>query len=148
MNRSSLDDDALELLLADVLAVVEPVPEDALEAAFAAAGLGKLHEELATLVFDSGDALELVGMRGPAVESRLVSFVHDDVTLDLQLPADDQILLGHLHPAGEATVVVETERGTTIPAVFDEHGRFRVAVPEGALRVRVIGRLVTPFVSR
>jgi len=58
------------------------------------------------------------------------------------------VLIGQFTPAVPAPVQVETEDGTLIPVDPDEYGRFRVTVPDGALRVRIVGVLVTPFVQR
>jgi hypothetical protein len=148
MNIHDFDDARLMQLLADTLAVVEAVPDDAVSAAYAAADLRLISEELATLVFDSGSERELAGMRSAGVEARLLSFVHEDVTVDLQLPGDSHALVGQITPAGDHVVVVETEDGQTIDVDADEYGRFRTAVPEGRLRVRIAGLLVTPWVGR
>ena len=148
MNVHDFDDARLEQLLADTLAVVEAVPDDAVSAAYAAADMRSISEELATLVFDSGSERELAGMRSAGVDARLLSFVHDDVTVDLQLPGDGHALVGQITPAGDHPVVVETEDGQAIEIDADEYGRFRATVPDGRLRVRLVGLLVTPWVGR
>jgi hypothetical protein len=147
MTTRHYDDADLLQVLADALAVVEPVPDDALAAAYAAAELRTIDEELAVLVFDSGGTRELVGMRGPDVDVRLLSFAHGDTTIDLQLPGEGDTLVGQVTPVVAAAVLVETEAGEVVEAAVDSAGRFRVAVPDGVLRVRVVGVFVTPWVN-
>jgi hypothetical protein len=147
MNPQHDNDATLMQLLADTLAAVEPVPADALAAAYAAADLRTIEEELAVLVFDSGGVGELVGMRGPDVDVRVLSFVHDDVTLDLQVGAEGETTIGQVTPALITRVRVENDRGAVVEATLDGAGRFRAETPPGALRVRLVGVLVTPWIT-
>jgi hypothetical protein len=142
------DDDELVGLLGAALAHYEVVPDDALAAAYAAVDLDSLHEELADLVFDSADESALAAMRAVDVETRLLSFVNDHLTLDVELHADGLTIVGQLTPAGDQSLDVERFDGSSVPAEVDEFGRFRVNVPHGPIRLRVVGRLVTPWITR
>ena len=142
------DDDELVGLLGAALAHYEVVPDDALAAAYAAVDLDSLHEELAYLVFDSADESALAAMRAVDVETRLLSFVNDHLTLDVELHADGLTIVGQLTPAGDQSLDVERFDGSSVPAEVDEFGRFRVNVPHGPIRLRVVGRLVTPWITR
>jgi hypothetical protein len=142
------DDDELVALLATTLARYEAVPDDAVQAAFAAVELDTLHEELAALVFDSADESALAAMRAVDFETRLLSFVNDHLTLDVELHADGLTIVGQLTPAGPQQLDVERFDGSSVSADVDEFGRFRVQVPHGPIRLRVVGRLVTPWITR
>jgi hypothetical protein len=142
------DDDELVALLATTLARYEAVPDDAVQAAYAAIELDSLHEELADLVFDSADESALAAMRAVDFETRLLSFVNDHLTLDVELHADGLTIVGQLTPAGPQQLDVERFDGSSVSADVDEFGRFRVQVPHGPIRLRVVGRLVTPWITR
>ena len=58
-----MNDDRLAQLLAETLDAYEPIPDAALDAAYAAIDMDLLSEELAALAFDSASAGELVAMR-------------------------------------------------------------------------------------
>lgn len=141
-------DEALLGALAAVLDGTEAVPQDAVNAAYAAVELGGLNEELAELVFDSTGDRELVAMRSVDAEARLLSFVNDHVTLDLELHADGRTLVGQMTPSGEGQLQVEQFDGTATPVETDSFGRFRVSVEPGPLRLRVVGQMVTPWITR
>ena len=142
------DDDVLVALLGEALDRAEPVPDEAVSAAYAAVELDSLNEELAALVFDSAEESALAAMRAVDVETRLLSFVNDHLTLDVELHADGLTLIGQLTPAGDQTLDVERFDGSSTPAEIDEFGRFRAHVPHGPIRLRVVGRLVTPWITR
>ena len=141
-------DDGLLGVLASVLDGTEAVPDDAVQAAYAAVDLGGVNEELAELVFDSTRDRELLAMRSVDAEARLLSFVNDHVTLDLELHADGRTLVGQVTPIGEGQLQVELFDGTNTPAETDSFGRFRVVVEPGPLRLRVVGQMVTPWITR
>ena len=142
------DDDELTAAVASMLDIAEAVPDDAVEAAYAAVDLGTLHEELADLVFDSADESALAAMRAVDFETRLLSFVNDHLTLDVELHADGLTIVGQITPAGPGGLDVERFDGSSVAAEVDEFGRFRVHVPHGPIRLRVVGRLVTPWITR
>ena len=142
------DDDQLVAHLAAALDGAEAVPDDAVQAAYAAIELDTLHEELAALVFDSADESALAAMRAVDFETRLLSFVNDHLTLDVELHADGLTIVGQLTPAGPERLDVERFDGSAVAAEVDEFGRFRVHVPHGPIRLRVVGRLVTPWITR
>ena len=142
------DDDDLTRLLGEMLDIVEPLPESALLSAYAAADMDLLSEELAALVFDSASASELVGMRGAEAEARLLSFVNDHVSIDLELHANASTIVGQLTPPTDAAVLLEVENGDDVEVLADEFGRFRVEAPSSPIRLRVVGVVVTPWISR
>lgn len=145
MNGAS--DDDLLVMLADMFDTCEQIPDAALQAAYSAIDMDLLSEELAALVFDSASTGELVAMRGTEAEARLLSFVNDHVTIDLELLAGGPIV-GQLSPPTDAELLVEVESGDTVSVPVDEFGRFRVAPPAGPVRLRLVGLVVTPWITR
>lgn len=145
---SGASDDELSVMLADMFDACEPIPEAALQAAYSAIDMDLLSEELAALVFDSASAGELAAMRGPEAEARLLSFVNDHVTIDLELLAGGPTIVGQLSPPTDAELLVEVESGDTVTVPVDEFGRFRVAPPAGPVRLRLVGLVVTPWITR
>jgi hypothetical protein len=143
------DDDALLAELGRALDRLDPVPADAIEAAAAASGLGRLDDELATLVVDS---LLDAGprLRHDAPAARQLSFTTAHLSLEIELGADGETLLGAVSPA--SVVEVETEGpGAAAATHSDELGRFRLVLGQGwcRLRVRASGAsLVTPVIVR
>ena len=87
-------------------------------------------------------------MRASEAEARLLSFVNDHVSIDLELHAGAPIIVGQLSPPTDAQLLVEVEDGDPIEVVADEFGRFRVAVPSSPIRLRVVGLVVTPWITR
>jgi hypothetical protein len=142
------DDDTLVALLGAALDRSEAVPGEAVAAAYVAVELDSLQEELAALVFDSADESALAAMRAVDVETRLLSFVNDHLTLDVELHANGLTLVGQLTPAGDQTLDIERFDGSLVSAEVDEFGRFRAHIPLGPIRLRVVGRLVTPWITR
>lgn len=145
MNGAS--DDDLLVMLADMFDTCEQIPDAALQAAYSAIDMDLLSEELAALVFDSASTGELVAMRGTEAEARLLSFVNDHVTIDLELLAGGPVV-GQLSPPTDAELLVEVESGDTVSVPVDEFGRFRVAPPAGPVRLRLVGLVVTPWITR
>ena len=141
------DDAALEQLVAGGLAAVEPVPAAALSAAYGAIGLVTVDAELAALVYDSLGP-ELVLTRSDEAQARIVTFANDHLTVDLELLADGRTIVGELQPAEAATVELETVGQERVSVAADEFGRFRLVSDATSLRIRVIGRLVTPWITR
>lgn len=143
------DPDAWALgVLAEVLALTEAVPDDAVSAAYAAIEMQTINDELAALVFDSMHENELVATRAAEAEVRLLSFVNDHMTLDLELHGDGTTIVGQLTPPHSEPVEVETDDGDRRSVEPDSFGRFRVAAAGGTIRFRVPGRLVTPWITR
>ncbi len=135
-------------LLGEVLDAAEPIPDDALQAAYAAVDMDLLSEELAALVFDSATTRELVAMRATEAETRLLSFVNDHISIDIELHADASTIVGQLTPPTDAPFMVEVESGDDIEVIADEFGRFRVSVPASPIRLRLVGLVVTPWITR
>jgi hypothetical protein len=149
MNHHDLTDDlVLTDRVSSMLDLTEPVPADAVAAAYAAVEMDGLHEELAALVFDSAEQEQLVAMRSLDLETRLLSFVNDYLTLDVELHADGTTIVGQVTPAGVQRLDIERFDGSAIPAELDDFGRFRAVVPHGPIRLRVVGQLVTPWITR
>jgi len=142
------DDDGLMRLLGEMLDIVEPIPEAALLSAYAAADMDLLSEELAALVFDSASAHELLVMRGTEAEARLLSFVNDHVSIDLELHANASTIVGQLTPPTDSALLLEIEEGDPVEVLADEFGRFRVDAPSSPVRFRIVGVVVTPWITR
>jgi hypothetical protein len=149
MNNSDIHDDlVLTGLVGAMLNITEQVPADAVAAAYAAVEMDGLQEELAALVFDSAAEQEVVAMRSIDVDTRLLSFVNDYLTLDVELHGDGTTIVGQVTPAGVERLDIERFDGLAIPAELDEFGRFSASVPHGPVRLRVVGQLVTPWITR
>lgn len=144
----SMTDDELCTMLASVLHTAEPIPAAAVDAAYAAIEMDMLSEELAVLAFDSALAGALVEMRSTEAEVRLLSFVNDHLTVDLELHADGRTIIGQVSPPTGQPLQVESEDGSVMEVAIDEFGRFRMTAPSGAIRLRAIGLLVTPWITR
>jgi hypothetical protein len=145
----NLTDERLLEALSAALDAHEPIPADAVAAAYAAFGMSQIDALLAELVFDSADAGQLVGMRAAAdTEARMMTFVNDHLTVDFELHADGRTIVGQLDPVTDVPVDIEREDGSLIEVAVDEFGRFRVAVPSGPMRLRVHQLLVTPWIER
>ncbi|MEO6156313.1 MAG: hypothetical protein ABIQ39_01650, partial [Ilumatobacteraceae bacterium] len=125
MNTS---DDDLSRLLADALERTEPVPADAVDAAYAAIEMADLNDELAALVFDSSVGADSATMRSADVDVRLLSFVNDHLTLDIELHHDGQTIVGQVTPADVQQVEIQSFDATTTQVVVDHFGRFRALV--------------------
>jgi hypothetical protein len=143
-----MSDDQLVRLLGAALDAAEPVPDAALQAAYAAVAMDRLHEELAALVFDSASDRQLVAMRSQETQARLLSFANDHLSIDLELHADARTVVGQISPPSDGRAELEAESGEFIDLLADEFGRFRVLAPVGPFRLRVVGVLVTPWVTR
>ena len=149
MNHDDLNDDiVLTTMVGAMLDRTQRVPDDAVAAAYAAVDMDGLHEELAALVFDSAEREAVAAMRSLDLETRLLSFVNDYLTLDVELHADGTTIVGQVTPAGVERLDIERFDGSAIPAELDDFGRFRAVVPHGPIRLRVVGQLVTPWITR
>lgn len=149
-------DDGLEAALRRAMRGHDEAPPEAVAAAVAAFDLGHLEGELAELISDSAVDGTLVGVRddGPS-EDRVLTFGAGSSTIDLDLPGDEEVLLGHLDPPGPTEVVVEVADpagGSSEQVVpVDDLGRFRWPLEPGSFRVRVRsadGPILTPWISR
>ena len=143
-----LSDEDLIRLLGETLDFAEPVPTAAVEAAYAAVDMDLLTEELAALVFDSSSTDQLVSMRATEAETRLLSFVNDHLTVDVELHADGRTIVGQLSPPRNVILQVEADDGHVIEVDLDDFGRFRVVAPGGPIRLRATGLLITPWITR
>jgi hypothetical protein len=141
-------DDWLTHQLAAMLDIAEPVPDDALDAAYAAFQMGDLDQQLAALVFDSLESAGAPALRAAGTDVRLLSFANDHMTLDVELHADGRTLVGQLTPAVATGAAVELDNGSEVALDLDQFGRFRVSIDEGRIRFRIPGHLVTPWITR
>jgi hypothetical protein len=149
------DDDKLVALLAAALGETDSIPPDALAAAMAAFDVGHLEGELAVLLTDTELTGPLAGVRSAVDDGRLVSFTSSMLTIELDLPAYDNVLVGQLDPPGPTEVELEfappqggSER---VRLPVDAHGRFGCPLQEGSLRLQVAttaGPVATPWVIR
>jgi len=138
---------AVEQLVSDMLERVEPVPERALRAAYEARQLRSLAAELATLLYDSERDGDLLLTRTSEAEVRLLSLANDHLSVELSLLPDGETIVGELSPVDDVSeVVVETSDDDLVVGV-DQFGRFRATVV-GPVRIRVTGKLITPWITR
>ena len=135
-------------LLRTTLGLAEPIPQAALSAAYSAIEMRSVSEELASLVFDSLVEAEPVLMRGAEGDTRFATFANEHLTLDLELLGDGQSIVGELRPAAGESVEWESVAGVTQQVVSDQFGRFRITAAAGPVRLRVLGKLVTPWITR
>lgn len=149
------DDDELLRLLGGVLAADDPVPSAAVDAALAAFDLARIDGELAELVSDSAAEAPLASVRHGGDDGRIVSFAASALGIDVDLPADQPIVVGQLDPSGptevELEVAVPDGRTERVVLPVDDLGRFQGQLPEGAIRLRVVlggGVVVTPWILR
>lgn len=132
----TMADDELGAQVRRMLAEVDPVPQAALDAASAAFGWRNIDAELATLTSDTL-LVEVTGVRG--TPPRLLSFTAGEVSIDLEVTAEDETVrvLGQLMPQQPAEVTVE-HAGGGLSTTADPMGRFAVAgLPVDWLRVVV-----------
>jgi hypothetical protein len=135
-------------LLRTTLDLAEPIPEAALSAAYAAIEMRSVSEELANLVFDSLVEAQPVLMRGEEGDTRFATFANEHLTIDLELLGDGQSIVGELRPAAGESIEWESFSGVTRHVVSDQFGRFRITAEPGPVRLRVLGKLVTPWITR
>lgn len=140
---------AVEQLMREVLDRVEPIPERALRAAYQARQMRSLEAELATLLYDSERDGDLLLTRSSEAEVRLLSLANDHLSVELSLLPDGETIVGELSPVDDTRqVLVETRDSDDATAVeVDQFGRFRATVV-GPIRIRVPGKLVTPWITR
>ncbi|MEO6628249.1 MAG: hypothetical protein ABIP03_06720 [Aquihabitans sp.] len=148
-------DDNLLAQLAVALEVADPIPAAAIHAAVAAFDLGHLEGELAVLLADSAADSPLVGLRHEGTYDRYVEMEASGMTIEIDLPADQPILIGQLDPAGPAQVIVEFappgERVERVTLSVDDLGRFQGSLQPGSLRLHLVapsGPVTTPWIVR
>lgn len=156
MTRFDLhNDEDLLTLLSEVLDEADPVPDAAMVAAKAIAGLGGVDAELAALVADTMLDDEVVLMRHDLTmereqSDRMVSFTTPRISVDMEFQGDGQTVLGAITPAMSVEVNLETTTGTE-SSRSDDLGRFRLASGSGPCRLRIHaadGSIVTPWIMR
>ena len=140
------DLDPDELLIAELrafFAEVDPVPPLVSETAKASLGWRRLDADLAELLSDSALEEEPFALaRGHGAPARAVTFSSTELTIDIEVHAEDQgrTLLGQLSPPAAATVEIQTMADAPFSAEADRLGRFRVRLPAGGpIRLRVLG---------
>jgi hypothetical protein len=116
--------DLLEIRLRRLAQTADPVPELLLQSARAALTLRTLDAELAELVHDSAVDPELILVRGPGHDVRMLSFEYGTVAVDLQVSetSSGRELLGLVSGASGDVEVEQAGGRTTVP--LDEAGRF------------------------
>jgi hypothetical protein len=88
-------------------------------------------------------------MRSTDTDVRLLSFVNDNMTLDLELHGDGRTIVGQMSPAPDGEASIEVDGDDDVVLDVDKLGRFRVTVDATAsIRFRVVGQLVTPWFAR
>ena len=88
--------------------------------------------------------------RGPEAEAetRLLSFVNDHASIEHELHADGTTVAGQIMPASTALLLVEPESSDTLEVATYEFGRFRFSTPAGPIRIRVVGVVIAPWITR
>ena len=149
------DDDTLVALLGAALDDEGPVPAVAHSAALAAFDLGHLEGELAQVVADSAVDPQLVGARHDASDDRYVEIESPHLRLELDLPADEALVIGQVDPPGVEGVIIEfaTASGGVerVDAEVDDLGRFQTTLRAGSIRLHfttAAGPVVTPWIVR
>lgn len=149
-------DDQLLAALTAALDAADPVTPAAHDAAVAAFDVGHLEGELAELISDTSLDPPLVGVRHDGVSDRAVTFAASGTEIDLELPADQPLIVGQLDPVGPTEIVVEyvvpgaaARERQVLPV--DELGRFQGELGRGSLRLHLVtesGPVVTPWILR
>lgn len=131
-----MSNEEIEARLQSMLAAVDPVPDAALQAAYAAIGWRNIDSELAQLTSDTAAEPELAHVRGRP--PRLLTFRSGDLTIELEVSADNGVLrlLGQLDPPQAAAVTVQFA-ANSVTTQADARGRFSVAAAAGEW-VRVV----------
>ena len=127
---------------------VERLPDRALAAAYGAVQLANVDAELAGLVYDS--LLEPAGalIRGDEGETRIITFANDHLSLDVALLGDGTTIVGEIDPAEAYEVELETVTNERVTILVDQFGRFRATTDANSFRLRVLGHLVSPWITR
>jgi hypothetical protein len=129
--------------LREMFAEVDPVPPLVIETAKASLGWRRLDADLAELLSDSALREEPFAVtRGGEAAVRAVTFSSANLTIDIEVHADDQArtVLGQLLPPARATIEVQTTGEGQFSAEADRLGRFRVRLSRaGPVRLRVLG---------
>jgi hypothetical protein len=140
-----MSQDPNELLMAELrgfFAEVDPVPPLVTDLAKASLGWRRLDSDLAELLSDSVLVEEAFALaRGTEAPARAVTFSSGELTIDIEVHAEDQArtLLGQLSPPAPATIEIETTSDAAFSAEADRLGRFRVRLPTGGpVRLRVL----------
>jgi hypothetical protein len=134
----SKDDELLEALSA-ALDALDPVPDEALQAAAGAWEICNIDAELAPLVATSQPVPDLALMRDEA-DLRSMSFVASKLTVDIEINSDRHII-GVISPPAARIIEVESASATR-PALgrtvrSDDLGRFRLDLEVGLCRLRI-----------
>jgi hypothetical protein len=142
-------EDWIETFLAGVLDQFEPVSDRARMLANEARQMSTVNEILAELAYDSAREGDLVATRGAEGETRLLSFTNDHVAVEIALLPDERSIVGELDLPATIELDIELADDSAVTVDVDEFGRFTATLPtEGAFRIRVPGRLITPWVRR
>lgn len=149
------DDDTLVALLSEALDDASPVPEAVRAAALAAFDLGNLEGELALVVADSAVDAPLAGARHDSSADRYVEIESPHLSVELDLPASEALVIGQIDPPGAGQVVIEfaTASGGVdrIDVPIDPVGRFQAPLRPGAMRLHFTtdaGPVATPWIVR
>ncbi|CCH78128.1 conserved hypothetical protein [Nostocoides japonicum T1-X7] len=133
------DDDILFGVLREAITAPPAVPEEILEAGYAAFSWKDIDGELAALTYDSSlEDLALSGTRSERAGLRAMTFATASTTVELEVV--DGVLLGQVVPAGATSVEVQTQDGPPRRVAVDALGCFTVEpVPTGRFRLLVEG---------
>jgi hypothetical protein len=138
-NHPLPSDDELIAELRDLVARVDPVPDEVVMAARSAIAWRRMDAELAELLYDSVlDQEPLAGVRA-GIGVRQLTFEAPATTIEVEVVEEGGLrrLVGQVVPPGPAALQVRHQGGTAT-AVADALGRFSVdGLRPGPIRIRV-----------
>src|ERR1700733_1216168 len=139
------DQDPEERLMAELRAFfadVDAVPSLVVETAKASLGWRRLDADLAELLNDSALEEQAFALaRSGEASARAVTFSSGDLTIDIEVHADDEgrTLLGQLSPPAPARVEIHPMVQAPVSTEADRMGRFRVRLAAGdTIRLRIL----------
>ena len=147
MTTSPGSGDQMYSLLNQAFDKLEPLPPRLRQQAYDAFSITAFEDALAELLFDSSLAAPML-LRAPENEARLLSFANDFLTLDVSLLTDSDAIIGDTQPPISGELVLECRDGSSQRLVLDEFGRFRANCNSSSFRFRVVGHLITPWITR
>jgi hypothetical protein len=139
MSRPDLSkDDVLLHALSAALDDLDPVPEEALQAANSAWDICHIDGELAALVDPGPD--RPVALLGDEADLTSMTFVASNLSVEIEID-NDLHAIGVLSPPGARVIAVEPVSSKGPPfarkAYSDDLGRFRVDLEVGLCRLRI-----------
>jgi hypothetical protein len=132
----SWDDEQLLAALKEALRAGRAVPPEFAEAGKSAYVWRNIDAELASLTYDSVRDTECTpGLRSETASVRALTFTSAHVIIELEV--SEESLLGHLIPAREGTVEIQTRDGAAATVPVDRLGWFPIdPIPASPFRLQ------------